>query len=201
METDKQLVARLAERTRCGGEQQVSVERALQWAYEAGRVGLMGLDLGMPYKVVRLHDSFSVEPLVEPTIRLSPVPPTAEALLEELRRQGGSLQALAEAGLVAVKKGEDYNAGFGRDDYFPLGLASYAQMLWVKALRVVSFAKQPRAPNNEAVRDTLLDMINYASFAADWLGRQTKSCSTRADCGETPRWNYPAPINETKKEG
>lgn len=95
-----------------------------------------------------------------------------ESMLHDLSKRGGSAAILAECGLLAIRKGADYNTGFDRDAYFPLGLASYAQMLWVKCLRLVSFAKTPREEQNEAVRDTLLDLINYATFAADWLTRR-----------------------------
>lgn len=96
---------------------------------------------------------------------------SADELLRLLALKGGPLQSLAEAGALFTKKGEDYNTGFTRDDYFPMGLASYAQMLWVKALRLVSFAKSPRQENFEGPRDTCLDLVSYAAFCADWLKR------------------------------
>jgi hypothetical protein len=61
-------------------------------------------------------------------------------------------------------KGQDYNTGIRRQDYFPLGLASYAQEIHKKGLRLVSLAKRGGAPNHESVRDTCVDLINYACF-------------------------------------
>lgn len=97
---------------------------------------------------------------------------SAAELLRLLALKEGAAGVLGEAGLLFEKKGKDYNTGIARDDYFPLGLASYVQMVWVKALRLLSFAKLPRPPANEDVRETLLDSINYAAFCADWLKRK-----------------------------
>lgn len=76
---------------------------------------------------------------------------------------------------IAIKKSEDYNNGNGqptsRAVYFPFGLLSYAQMLHTKSQRLNSLAQQTKAPNNESVRDTLLDMINYASFAVEAIDK------------------------------
>lgn len=106
-------------------------------------------------------------------------PLSSRNLLAIIAERGGALKALAEAGMIALKKGEDYNntgkaPGEERDVYFPLGLPSYAQMIHVKATRLVSFAAAPRDAKHESVRDTALDIINYASFLADWLERQIK---------------------------
>jgi len=97
-----------------------------------------------------------------------------EDILAELKSRGSNLGPLAEAGLLAIKKGGDYNDGHSRDEYFPLGLSSYAQMLHIKCTRLLSFARNPREANFEGERDTLLDLINYSSFAIDWLDRSKK---------------------------
>lgn len=76
---------------------------------------------------------------------------------------------------IAIKKSEDYNNGQGqptsRAQYFPFGLLSYAQMLHTKSQRLNSVAQQTKAPNNESIRDTLLDMINYATFAVEAIDK------------------------------
>ena len=76
---------------------------------------------------------------------------------------------------IAIKKSQDYNNGNGqptsRAIYFPFGLLSYAQMLHTKSQRLNSLAQQDKAPNNESVRDTLLDMINYATFAVEAIDK------------------------------
>lgn len=76
---------------------------------------------------------------------------------------------------IAIKKSQDYNNGNGqptsRAVYFPFGLLSYAQMLHTKSQRLNSLAQQDKAPNNESVRDTLLDMINYAAFAVEAIDK------------------------------
>lgn len=76
---------------------------------------------------------------------------------------------------IAIKKSEDYNNGNGqpasRAQYFPFGLLSYAQMLHTKSQRLNSLAQQDKIPNNESIRDTLLDMINYATFAVEAIDK------------------------------
>lgn len=105
---------------------------------------------------------------------------SSEELLSELAKRGGTLKACAEAQLLCLRKSQDYNQTGGnagtfnasRDDYFPFGLSSYAQMIHTKSQRLISLAKKPSEEANfESCRDTALDLINYASFLADWLAR------------------------------
>lgn len=104
---------------------------------------------------------------------------SSEALLSELVKRGGTLRACAEAQLLCLRKSQDYNQTGGnagtfnasRDDYFPFGLSSYAQMIHTKSQRLISLAKKGKASNFESAMDTALDLINYASFLADWLDR------------------------------
>lgn len=105
-------------------------------------------------------------------LRSAMLRPDLKTLAHLLTARGGSLAAIADAVRLVTQKDEDYNTGIRRDDYFPLGLQSYAQMIHVKALRLVVLALTPRPLNFESARDTCLDLINYASFCADWLGRQ-----------------------------
>ena len=104
---------------------------------------------------------------------------SSEELLEELKRRGGHPGALAEAALLCARKSQDYNQGMGCEDmhtvdrssYFPLGVASYAQMIHTKAQRFISLTKKGGDPNFEGLRDTALDLINYAGF---FVASQTK---------------------------
>lgn len=74
---------------------------------------------------------------------------------------------MLEAFQLVLRKNQDYNAKVDRSSYFPMGLASYAQMIHVKSQRLVSLAASGGAPNFESVRDTALDLINYATFLAE----------------------------------
>ena len=81
-------------------------------------------------------------------------------------------QPLFDAAALATRKAADYNEGVQRAEYFPLGLASYAQELHKKSLRLVSLAQKGKGKAvNESVRDTALDMINYACFLAEALDK------------------------------
>jgi hypothetical protein len=103
---------------------------------------------------------------------------STEQLLQALRERGGSFAALADAALLALKKGGDYNGtgkdpGEERDVYFPFGNASYAQMEHVKMQRIMSLIQQHRPQATfEGLSDTLLDLINYCSFHVDFLRRR-----------------------------
>lgn len=97
--------------------------------------------------------------------------PTKELLLE-IERRGGHPAALAKAALLSMKKAEDYSNGKGvdpakidRGNYFPFGVLSYAQMIHIKAQRFVALAPKPEGGAvYEGLRDTALDLINYAGF-------------------------------------
>lgn len=95
---------------------------------------------------------------------------SSRELLEELSRRGGHSGVLADAALLALRKGADYHNGkqpnaADRAAYFPFGVLSYAQMIHMKAMRFVSVAQAPNSTVNfESLADTATDIINYASF-------------------------------------
>jgi NTP pyrophosphatase (non-canonical NTP hydrolase) len=76
-------------------------------------------------------------------------------------------KAFMDAAELLAKKKQDYCTGVTRQDYFPFGHYSYAQMLHTKMLRVHSLLnvlENGNQPNFESLRDTLIDMLNYTSF-------------------------------------
>jgi hypothetical protein len=83
-----------------------------------------------------------------------------------------------EAAKLRAKKRADYSgdSSVGLKDYFPFAELSYAQMIWTKALRIRSLAKQiydarvqgqEHQPKNESLRDSLIDLHNYVDFAVE----------------------------------
>jgi len=84
-------------------------------------------------------------------------------------------QVHRELAELRMKKGQDYNVGGPTiPDYFPFGHKSYAQMVHVKSLRVQSLLAVEdagRTPNFEGLRDTLMDILNYATFYIEALDR------------------------------
>ncbi len=112
---------------------------------------------------------------------------TVLQLLQELEQRGSTMKAVAEAQLLVLRKSADYNqTGMGgsqtveaaayadRDSYFPFGLESYCHMIHTKAQRLVSLALKRRAglpANFEGLKDTALDIINYASFLVERMDR------------------------------
>lgn len=129
----------------------------------------------------RLVDAARADPEALKLV-LSVLPPRAsagetstKALLEILDARGGHPGALAEATLLCIRKSQDYNQGgatmdphkIDRSAYFPFGAVSYAQMLHTKSQRFNSLTKKildGGQPNFEGLRDTALDIINYAGF-------------------------------------
>lgn len=101
---------------------------------------------------------------------------STEVLLRVLAERGGHPGAVAEAVLLSMRKSADYDKGacnYGdphnvdRSAYFPFGPVSYAQMLHIKSQRFNSLVKKildGGDPNFEGLRDTALDIINYAGF-------------------------------------
>lgn len=98
-----------------------------------------------------------------------------ETLFQELSKRGGHPAALARAALLLIKKSQDYNSEqsskkpeeIDRRNYFPLGEASYAQMIYTKSARFVALTRKimdKKEPNFEGLVDTALDLINYAAF-------------------------------------
>ena len=75
--------------------------------------------------------------------------------------------AFIAAAEICNSKRNDYGGDI--EEYFPYGHKSYAQMIHVKAKRIVNLAKKQVIPCNESTEDSLLDLINYASFYYDWL--------------------------------
>ena len=108
---------------------------------------------------------------------------SVEDLLNALRYKGGTFRAVADAQLLVLKKSNDYNRSAldvaeqhaARDIYFPFGHASYAQMHHVKSQRINSLVDaelKGRATNFEGLKDTALDLINYASFLVERISRE-----------------------------
>jgi hypothetical protein len=85
---------------------------------------------------------------------------------------------------LVERKHQDYQGElFTLHDYFPLGDLSYAQMLWVKTMRVMSLAQQKEftitmqgeaKPQFESRRDSVRDLIAYAVFYLDYLKENDK---------------------------
>lgn len=78
---------------------------------------------------------------------------------------------------VRIAKGNDYNATVPLAEYFPFGHESYAQMLWVKILRIrnlVTIRRKGGKPIHEGLRDSVLDLINYSTYYVEAVDRNDK---------------------------
>lgn len=86
--------------------------------------------------------------------------------------------AAIEAAKLRATKTADYDGdGISKGDYFPFRELSHAQMIWTKALRIRSLAKGAydagargdgsSEPNHESLRDSLVDIVNYATYAVE----------------------------------
>jgi len=82
------------------------------------------------------------------------------------------LSAYDKARLICENKSADYQNNVSRNEYFPFGLKSYVQMINMKNLRILSVMDKPKI-NNESIKDSLLDLMNYCAFTIDYLeGKQ-----------------------------
>jgi hypothetical protein len=113
----------------------------------------------------------------------------SELLLMVLNTRGGHPGALAEAALLCVKKSQDYNNAVSqldihkvdRSGYFPFGTVSYAQMLHTKSQRFNSLVQKELVggqANFEGLRDTCLDLINYAGFYIASLEKKNETVAS-----------------------
>lgn len=72
-----------------------------------------------------------------------------------------SIKAFDEAKAILEERGSSYG-GLFVEDYMPFGTISYAQMVHLKASRIVSGVHQNLPETN--LEDSCLDLINYAAF-------------------------------------
>ena len=85
---------------------------------------------------------------------------------------------LLECAQLLVKKAQDYGSSmtdYSKSEYMPFGHYSYIHMLHTKLSRIRSIALESdpeRKTNFESLRDSVIDLINYAAFYAAWLDEQ-----------------------------
>ena len=98
--------------------------------------------------------------------------------MQEIHPKGPeSVKALEEAIELQLKKSQDYqnpNSSVQQIDYYSNGLLTIMDIINAKRLRVLSVmdasANDPSyTPNHESIEDSLIDMINYASFGISFL--------------------------------
>lgn len=90
--------------------------------------------------------------------------------VEKARKWDAMSPVLRDIVELRQKKGQDYNAGPGLRDYFPLGHVSYLQMIHLKTTRLHSLLavlSKGGKPNFEGLDDTLKDLLNYTTFYAE----------------------------------
>jgi hypothetical protein len=84
--------------------------------------------------------------------------------------------ALETAANLKVKKMHDYNNGVvNRKDYYVFGEKTLLSEIWKKVLRLFSLHTAGIEPKNETIKDTLLDLINYAADYYSYLEIQDKN--------------------------
>ena len=84
----------------------------------------------------------------------------------------GPIKVLNECIELMQKKAADYNnpnSSVRQAMYYPDGVKTITDILWAKILRLRSLCESEDTPKNESLRDTFLDIVNYASFGAAWI--------------------------------
>jgi len=69
---------------------------------------------------------------------------------------------------AALRKSKKKDYG-GLEGYFPFGGKSYVHEINKKSKRLVQLISTGATPNHESVEDTLIDLINYASYYWEYL--------------------------------
>lgn len=83
-----------------------------------------------------------------------------------------SIKVLSECAEVQRRKSADYQnakSTIKQADHYRRGIDTITDMIHQKLLRAISLIESGEAPKNEALEDTYIDMINYASFAVSYL--------------------------------
>jgi len=76
------------------------------------------------------------------------------------------------------QKHKDYNSNTKLTDYFPFGDYSYVHMLHTKMLRITNLTKKADPKEGlpvtqfESIKDSVDDLIAYAVFYRDFLGKK-----------------------------
>lgn len=88
-----------------------------------------------------------------------------------------SLKILKECADIQMKKAQDYQNPLStvqQADYYVNGVQSiydimHGKMLRIKSIQETILNDPDYTPNHESLRDSLVDLINYATFYASYL--------------------------------
>lgn len=88
-----------------------------------------------------------------------------------------SVEFLLKCANLQLKKSRDYqnpNSSVRQADYYPTGVKTIDEILHAKKLRLRSLIETAETdpgstPNFESIEDTLMDLVNYASFMAAYI--------------------------------
>jgi len=86
--------------------------------------------------------------------------------VDKVDKHGAICNALHE---IYIKKNHDYGDSFGRT-FKELGIISAVTRLYDKMNRIVSITKTSNQVKDESLRDTLLDLANYAIMTVIEMG-------------------------------
>lgn len=90
----------------------------------------------------------------------------------------GSVEVLKSCIELQLKKSRDYqnpNSSVVQADYYPRGIDTIMDIVHGKMLRVKSLTEASKGdvvaaePYFESIKDSIMDAINYLSFAASWV--------------------------------
>lgn len=106
-----------------------------------------------------------------------------------------SVRVLKQCIEVQIRKSRDYQSDAStvrQADYYPRGIDSLQDLVWEKVLRAKSLVESGNIPSNEALEDSYMDLINYASFAVAWLRKGIPGQDRDRDEYNRPR---PKPVS------
>lgn len=108
------------------------------------------------------------------------LPPDHSKMLADIAARDAVSPAFLEAMRIREERGAKYNQGsVTRKDHFPFGHVGFAQMLWIKMIRLRSeiegYMAQPPVTKGEIevfnarVAEHLRDNMNYEAFYWEWI--------------------------------
>ena len=94
-----------------------------------------------------------------------------------MKQMKASIKILSECAELQDKKGRDYQNAAStvkQADYYNNGVMTiydtmHGKMLRIKSIQETMLHDPNFVPNNEALRDSIVDLINYASFYGAYL--------------------------------
>lgn len=149
-----------------GGWDDEAIGKSKYWGLRKDECIVVAVHTLVPEKevpIVKISHEFKTEVTADST-----KPPVPVEYEPGFNTEG--LRAIHEEGLqLGIKKNRDYAGCI--DTIGTTGVQGLAVRMFDKAARLLSLTQAGAVPQNESLRDTFIDMMNYASYGAMLLDK------------------------------